>query len=130
MASYNYCPELTGALGQKLLTVIQKELQKVATTNKQPFQKEMTALVDTIKIFAQNSSPSNVHQLSCYVKTLQKLHPYAFSASDSGKDLLIHVLELLEFNNFESSCLKGEKITMSKAELLSEIESRLLTNLI
>jgi len=38
---------------------------------------------------------------------LQKQHPAAFSTNDPSKDMLIHVLELLEFNNLETSCLKG-----------------------
>jgi hypothetical protein len=75
---------------------------------KEPFQREMLALADTIKLFSQGASPtSQTPYLTSYIQLLQKQHPAAFSTNDPSKDMLIHVLELLEFNNLETSCLKG-----------------------
>jgi hypothetical protein len=39
LANHNYCPELTLPLSQKLLTIVQQNLQRLMTNRKEPFQK-------------------------------------------------------------------------------------------
>lgn len=133
--SNNYCPDLTIPLSQKMLGIIQREVTKLAQSRKDVFQKELTQMSETIKVFAQASgqTASNTSAqplLTQYVQTIQKTFPGALSLADSNKDLTVHLLDMLDFNNLEQSALKSEKMGLTKDTLVSEINHRLITNVI
>lgn len=85
-------------------------------------------------MFAQASgqtiSSSQQPLVTQYIQSIQKTYPGAFSASDSSKDITVHLLDMLDFNNLEQSALKSEKMGLTKDMLIGEINQRMMTNVI